>query len=323
MIKLQRIFISWKPISYVIRKSKTIYIPGFQGLPLFDVVVFFFKQINKVGLNERAAAISFNLIMALPAALIFLFSLIPYFPASFNVDKQILSLFKDITPNSETYFFISNIMNDLLKKHVGIFSFGFLLLIFYASNAMIGIIQTFDRSIQDQKGFIFHQRWRAIKLTAILILLVIGFSLVLIGQDQLLIVLKSLDIKSKSLLPLWNILRWIIIIGLVFYSIACTYKYAPSITKRWRLASPGSLLATFLSLSTALLFSYWVSLFANSSYNRIYGSIGTVLILMLLMYINSLILLIGFELNVSITYLTREAELRKLKEAKEAAEQPK
>lgn len=323
MIKLQRIFISWKPISYVIRKSKTVYIPGFQGLPLFDVIVFFFKQINKVGLNERAAAISFNLIMALPAALIFLFSLIPYFPASFNVDKQILSLFKDITPNSETYFFISNIMNDLLKKHVGIFSFGFLLLMFYASNAMIGIIQTFDRSIQDQKGFLFHQRWRAIKLTAILILLVIGFSLVLIGQDQLLIVLKSFDIESKSLLPLWNILRWIIIIGLVFYSIACTYKYAPSITKRWRLASPGSLLATFLSLSTALLFSYWVSLFANSSYNRIYGSIGTVLILMLLMYINSLILLIGFELNVSITYLTREAELRKLKEAKEAAEQPK
>ena len=102
MIKLQRIFISWKPISYVIRKSKTVYIPGFQGLPLFDVIVFFFKQINKVGLNERAAAISFNLIMALPAALIFLFSLIPYFPASFNVDKQILSLFKDITPNSET-----------------------------------------------------------------------------------------------------------------------------------------------------------------------------------------------------------------------------
>lgn len=321
MIKLQRIFISWKPISYIIRKSKTVYIPGFQGLPLFDVIVFFFKQINKVGLNERASAISFNLIMALPAALIFLFSLIPYFPASFEVDKQILSLFKDITPNSETYFFISNIINDLLKKHVGIFSFGFLLLMFYASNAMIGIIETFDRSIKEKKSFIFHQRWRAIKLTAILILLVIVFSLVLIGQDQLFVVLNSLfNMKSKTMLPVWNALRWLIIIGLVFYSIACTYRYAPSITKRWRLASPGSLLATFLILFTTILFSYWVSLFANSSYNRIYGSIGTVLILMLLMYINSLILLIGFELNVSITYLTREAELRKLKEA---AENPK
>lgn len=316
MIKLQRIIISWKPIAFVIRKSKTLLIPGFQGLPLFDVVVFFFKQINKVGLNERAAAISFNLIMALPAALLFLFSLIPYFPDSFGVDKQILKLFKDITPNSDTYVFIRDIMIDLLEKHVGIFSFGFLLLIFYASNAMIGIIRTFDRSIQQQKGFLFHQRWRAIQLTAILILLVIGSSLVLIGQEQLYGLLKSLfNIKSKKPLPLWNTLRWLVIVALVFYGIAFTYKYAPSVTKRWKLLSPGSLLATFLTLTTTLVFSYWVSQFASSSYNRIYGSIGTVLILMLLMYINSLILLIGFELNVSITYLTKEAELRKQKEA--------
>lgn len=316
MIKLQRIIISWKPIAFVIRKSKKLHVPGFQGLPLFDVVVFFFKQINKVGLNERAAAISFNLIMALPAALLFLFSLIPYFPDSFNVDKQILSLFKDITPNTETYRFISDIMMDLLKKHVGVFSFGFLLLIFYASNAMIGIIRTFDRSIQEQKGFLFHQRWRAIQLTAILILLVIGSSLVLIGQEQLYGLMKSLfNIRSKKPLPLWNALCWLVIVGLVFYGIAFTYKYAPSVTKRWKLISPGSLLATFLTLATTLLFSYWVSLFASSSYNRIYGSIGTVLILMLLMYINSLILLIGFELNVSITYLTKEAELRKQQEA--------
>jgi membrane protein len=315
LIKLQRIIISWKPIAFVIRKSKTTIVPGFQGLPLYDVVLFFFKQINKVGLNERAAAISFNLIMALPAALIFLFSLIPYFPESFKVDKQILSLFKDITPNSETYVFIRDIINDLLKKHVGIFSFGFVLLIFYSSNAMIGIIRTFDKSIQEQKGFIFHQRWRAIQLTAILILLVIGSSLVLIGQDQLFSLLKSLfNIKSKTLLPVWNTARWLVIIGLVFYGIACTYRYAPSVQKRWKLASPGTLLATFLTLATTLLFSYWVSLFATSSYNRIYGSIGTVLIMMLLIYINSLILLIGFELNVSITYLTKEAKARKLKE---------
>lgn len=320
MIKLQRIIISWKPIAFIIRKSKKLYIPGFQGLPLFDVVVFFFKQINKVGLNERAAAISFNLIMALPAALLFLFSLIPYFPKSFNVDKQILSLFKDITPNTETYRFLSDIMIDLLKKNVGIFSFGFLLLVFYASNAMIGIIRTFDRSIQQQKGFLFHQRWRAIQLTAILILLVIGSSLVLIGQEQLYGLMKSLfSITSKKPLPLLNALRWLVIVGLVFYGIAFTYKYAPSVTKRWKLVSPGSLLATFLTLATTLVFSYWVSLFASSSYNRIYGSIGTVLILMLLMYINSLILLIGFELNVSITYLTKEAGLRKQKEAGQEA----
>ncbi len=315
MIKLQRILLSTPPLAFIINKSKRLYLPGFQGIALYDVVLFFFKQVKKVGLNERAAAISFNLIMALPAAILFLFSLIPYFPKSFGVEKQVLSLFHDITPNSETYYFISGILNDLLKKHVGIFSFGFLLLVFYASNAMIGIIRTFDRSVQEQKNYIFHRRWRAIQLTSILILLIIGSSLVLIGQQQLPGLLIAIFNTRKNInIPLWNTVRWVIIIGLVFYSIAFIYKYAPSVTKKWPLASPGSLLATFLMLATTILFSYWVSLFADSNYNRIYGSIGTVLILMLLVFINSLILLIGFELNVSIMYLTREAEARKRSE---------
>jgi len=75
LIKLHRIILSWGPIDYVVKKSKTMVIPGFKGMPVYDVVVFFFRQINKVGLNERASAITFNLIMALPAAmLIFIFT---------------------------------------------------------------------------------------------------------------------------------------------------------------------------------------------------------------------------------------------------------
>jgi len=282
-------------------------IPGFKGMPVYDVVVFFFRQINKVGLNERASAITFNLIMALPAAMLFLFSLIPYFPASFKVDEQVLKLFKDITPNSQTYAFNNNIINDLLQKHVGIFSFGFLLLIFYASNAMMGIIRTFDRSIQEQKGFFMHRRWRAIRLTAILIVLFIASSLMLIGQEQLASFVRSLfQVKRNTTLPYWNGVRWSIIIGLLFSGISLIYTYAPSVKKRWSFVSAGSLLATSLTLITTLFFSYWVDMFATSNYNKVYGSIGTVLILMLLMYINSLILLIGFELNVSLTYLTKQ-----------------
>jgi len=307
LIKLQRIILSWPPIDYVVKKSKTLVIPGFQGMPVYDVVVFFFRQINKVGLNERSSAITFNLIMALPAAMLFLFSLIPYFPASFKVDVQILKLFKDITPNSQTYAFIKNLINDLLQKHVGIFSFGFLLLIFYASNAMMGIIRTFDRSIQEQKGFFMHRRWRAIRLTAILIVLIIASSLILIGQEQLASLVRSLfQLKRKTTLPYWNGVRWSIIIGLLFTGISLIYTYAPSVKKKWPFVSPGSLLATTLTLLTTIIFSYWVDMFASSSYNKVYGSIGTVLIIMLLMYFNSLILLIGFELNVSITYLTKQ-----------------
>ena len=287
------------------RKTKVIYIPGFERVNLYQVIKFLFKQLNTLGLYDRASAISFNLIMALPAGFLFLFSIIPYFPSTFKVKKQILSVFKDISPNSSTYKFILDIINDLLSQHVGIFSFGFLLLLFYASNAMTGIIRSFDKSIMQNKPFFLHQRMRAIRLTIILILLVFASLLVLIGQDQLTtLLIEVFDIKRKTIVPYWNSVRWGVIILLLFFGNAFIYKYAPLIKEKWSLMSPGALLSTLLMLLTTLGFSYWVNHF--SSYNKIYGSIGTVLVVMTLVYINALILLIGFELNVSIEVLKKE-----------------
>jgi membrane protein len=287
------------------QKAKAIYIPGFQHVNLYQVLSFLYKQLNTLGLYDRASAISFNLIMALPAGFLFLFSIIPYFPKAFKVKKQILSVFKDIAPNSSTYRFIMEIINDLLSQHVGIFSFGFLLLLFYASNAMTGIIRSFDKSIMQNKPFFLHQRMRAIRLTIILILLVFASLLVLIGQDQLTRLLREVfDIKRKTIVPYWNSIRWAIIILLLFFGNAFIYKYAPLIKEKWPLNSPGALLSTLLMLITSLGFSYWVNNF--SSYSKIYGSIGTVLVVMTLIYLNSLILLIGFELNVSIEVLKKE-----------------
>ena len=188
---------------------------------------------------------------------------------------------------------------------------------------MIGIIRTFDRSIQEHKGFFLHKRWRAIRLTFILIILTLLSTLaLLLGKEQLIYLLKNVfHLKKEARVSWWGGVRWAIIVGLLFYAIAFIYKFAPSVKKRWKLLSPGAILATVLTLLTAILFSYWVNNFA--SYNKIYGSIGTMLIIMALMYINSLILLIGFELNVSITYLTNEAEERKLMEAEKLMEKKK
>lgn len=313
MTKLDRILFTLPPIAFVVRKSKVVSPPGFWGFSLHTVSNFFFKQIKKVGLYERAAGISFNLVVAMPAALLFLFSIIPYFPEAINLKKQILHLFKDLTPNSTTYKFIEGLLNDLLKKHVGIFSFGFVLLMFYASNAMIGIIRTFDKSVSEKKVYFLHRRWRAIKLIAILFLLILGSLLILIGQEQLAIILKGLfHMRRRAKIPWWDGVRWFIIVAFIFYGIAFIYKFAPSVKKRWKLFSPGSFLATILILITTMLFSYWVNNF--SSYNKVYGSIGTVLVMLMLIYINSLILLIGFELNVSIMYLKAEADKLKQNE---------
>ena len=292
-------------LQFLKQKAKLIYIPGFERVNLYQVIKFLYTQLNTIGLYDRASAISFNLIMALPASFLFLFSIIPYFPKTLKIKKQILLIFKDISPNSSTYRFILDIINDLLSQHVGIFSFGFLLLLFYASNAMTGIISSFDKSYMEHKPFFLHQRWRAIRLTLILILLVFASLLVLIGQDQLTTLLREFfDIKRKTIIPYWNFIRWGIIILLLFFCNAFIYKYAPHIKERWSLWSPGAILSTFLMLATTLGFSYWVNNF--SSYSKIYGSIGTVLVVMTLVYLNALILLIGFELNVSIEVLKKE-----------------
>ena len=293
--------------NFLKQRAKQIYIPGFQRVNLFQVGRFLFKQLNTLGLYDRASAISFNLIMALPAGFLFLFSIIPYFPKTFKVKKQILSIFKDISPNSSTYRFILDIINDLLSQHVGVFSFGFLLLLFYSSNAMTGIIRSFDKSIMQNKPFFLHQRMRALRLTLILMLLVFASLLVLVGQDQLTILLRELfNIERKTILPYWELIRWGIIILLLFYGNAFIYKFAPHVKEKWPLLSPGAILSTGLMLATTLGFSYWVNNFG--SYSKIYGSIGTVLIVMTLIYINALILLIGFELNVSIEVLKKEQD---------------
>ena len=273
-------------------------------MPLYDVIYFFISQVKKVGLNDRARSISFSFLTAIPAAAIFLCTLIPYLPVSKQVTHQLMLITKDITPNQNTSLLVQNFLNDFLKKpRNGLLSFGFLLAVFYSSNAMIGIMRSFNKSlIYNHKRNFLQTRWMAVKLTVLIIGLVIGSVAILVTQDELLKkILAMMHIKNHSAAWLFKTLRWVVIIPLFYFSIAFIYKYAPAVKKRWNLSSPGTTLATFLIIITTLVFSYWVNKFGT--YNKVYGSIGTILILMLLIYFNSLVLLIGYELNVSIHHL--------------------
>lgn len=311
MANINRLLLQFSPTRTLIRNSKRWKIPGFAGVPLYDVVSFIIKQVNKVGLNERAAAISFNFLMAIPAACIFLFTLVPYLPVSRQFTVELLTLVEDLTPNYNTYVLVRDFLNDFLNKpRNGLLSFGFILVIFSASNAMIGIMRSFDRSLPSVKkrNFLAY-RWMAIKLTALFMVFIIATIIVLITQGKLLeIILVYFNSDTVIVRLLIKSVRWVIILALFFYSIAFIYKYGPSVHKRWKLNSPGTVLATFLIIVTTYLFSFWVTNFGN--FNKIYGSIGTIIILMLLIFMNSLILLIGFELNVSINHLRQRSQKR-------------
>ena len=315
LTQIRRRFITSFPVKFIIRKSKNIILPGFNGIPLFDVVRFFFIQIQKTSLNERAASIAFNLVLAIPPACIFIFTLIPYLPISKQVTEQLLELVRDYTINQNTYKLIKEFLDDFLKtERTGLLSLGFLLVIYYSSNAMMTIMRSFDKSLvyATRRNFL-ERRWTAIRLT-LLILIMALLSIVLLALQGPLLnwVLHLLNIKDKTILTAILFVRWVILIALVYYSIAFIYKYAPAVHKRWRLSSPGTNLATLLVLATTFIFSFWVNHFSN--YNKIYGSIGTILIIMFLIYINSLVLLVGYELNVSIHSLKHQADERAKRE---------
>lgn len=193
---------------------------------------------------------------------------------------------------------------------IGILSFGFALLLFFASNAMMGVMRSFNKNyigFEKRKGI--QKRWVAIKLTGILYSLLMVCLFLLFMQSN---VLRWVGVKNVLLREIIVYGKWIFIVALIFYSFAFIYKYAPSMQKRWKLVSPGALIATFLSILATLGFSAFLNNFDR--YNVLYGSIGTIIAFGTLIFINSLVILIGFEFNVSINSLRAMAELRKLEE---------
>lgn len=308
LTQIKRTLITSAPATFFISRSKRISIWGFQGISLYDVTAFFFLQARKTGFTERASAIAFNFVMAIPPAIIFLFTLIPFLPISEEFIDEMFELIKEVIPGQKNNSPLIAFLSDFLSNpRNGLLSLGFILALFFSSNAMMGIMRSFDKGyIGFVKRNALQTRVAALKLTImvfVIVLLCIG-ALALRGN-----ILVWLGIENKWIRYIITNLRWIVIFMLFFYTISFIYRHAPAREKKWQLINPGSILATVLMIIFTMFFSYWVNHFGN--YNQLYGSIGTVLILMLLIYFNSLVLLIGFELNVSISSLKRIADERK------------
>lgn len=307
LTQIKRKLLVSTPVSFVIRRSKKVILPGFNGIPLFDVVRFFFLQAKKTGFSERSAAIAFNLVMTIPPTVIFLFTLLPYLPIPKDFVTEMFILIRDIVPGEENNEGLIRFLSDILNnQRTALLSTGFVLAMFFSSNAVMGIMRSFNKNyIGFKRRKTVHQRWVAIRLTFILFILFFACVTALIMQGA---VLRWLGVKDSFWIAVINNFRWVVAVCLIFFSISFIYRYAPAVHKRWKFINPGAILATFLMIVFAIGFSYWVNNFSN--YNELYGSIGTVLILMILIYFNSLVLLIGFELNVSINSLKHEVDER-------------
>jgi membrane protein len=276
-----------------------IILPGFEGVPLSDVIRFIVNGFGRGVLVTRASSIAFNMLMAFLPASIFLFTLIPFIPVP-NLKQELIKLFEEITPTQAYSFMQSTIIDVITKKSGGLLIFMFFATILFSTNGIHALIHSFVVSSHRFRSRTWiHQR----KISVILLLIVIfmfalaGF--LLIFGKMLIIRLGALHYLKKNIVYyLLMLLKWIVIVLLLFLAISFLYWLAPAKRSDFRFISPGSIIATCLFILTSLGFSAYVNHFGQ--YNKLYGSIGTLIVIMIWLYLNSIALLIGFELNVSI-----------------------
>src|SRR5690625_3618707 len=319
--KIEKRLLYLKPVRSLIKWSKRVVLPGFKGFPLFEVLRVFFRNIRKGEITDRAGSISFFFLLALPPTCIFLFTLLPYVPLA-DLENTIYIFVKDITPNKKTYDVVHGFIYDFLHtQRTGLLSFSFLLAIFYSSSPVTVIIRSFNLDLPGfRKRHFIKLRWMAIKLYCLLILLLMVSVILMVAQSSLFteLLANKIHLTNDTVKFFIDLVRWIIILALFFSIISLIYTYGPATEQRWKFITAGSTLATALIILSTLGFSYFVQNFSN--YNKIYGSIGTVIILMIWIFINSFVLLIGFELNTSIELLQQRAEDVDKKEEQEGNE---
>jgi membrane protein len=280
-------------------RSKHWYPPGFQDISVYEVLKHFFKGFHVPDLTEKAAAIAYNFIMSIPPTLLFLFTLIPNLPFISKTDlkHELHGLIYNIIPSSVYNRGVIDFIDGLIDgTKFGLISFTFILSLFFASNAVIGIMRSFNKDyigFETIKGLM--KRWEAIKLTLMLFGLLLTYFFLLLLQTN---ILNWMGIKDTTLKQVILVGKWVLIIALISSTFAFIYRYAPSTTKRWKMVSPGAVIATLLSIFVTIGFTSFVNNFGR--YNLLYGSLGTIMVIMVMIFLNSLVVLIGFEFNLSI-----------------------
>jgi len=282
-------------VTLIVKYSQKIILPGFQKMPLYDVAEFFWKGITKGSLPMRASAVSFSFFLAIFPSIIFVFTLIPYIPIA-NFQEQLLRLFEEFMPYNAYQTTQETIEDIITNQRGGLLSIGFLSALYFSTNGFNALITAFNTTFHDiETRTPFQQRLVSILLVIIAtLLLTIAIGLIITSE----IALNKIFEKEQLSYYLIQIGRWIILFGLFYSLISFTYFLGPSRKTRWKFASAGSMFATILTIITSVGFAYYVNNFGQ--YNKLYGSIGTLLVILLWIYFNSLVVLLGFELNASI-----------------------
>ncbi|WP_028297231.1 YihY/virulence factor BrkB family protein [Olivibacter sitiensis] len=289
----------FKPYQYFIEWTKIVVLPGFGKLPLYTVALFFFQEIARESLLNKASSLAYSFMLAIFPGIIFLFTLIPYIPID-NFQEQLLEFMSMILPHN-AYLAIQSTLEDIVKnQNSRLLSVGFLMALIFSTNGIHSLMVAFNKSslITESRSFI-KQRLVSIALSFMMVMaLAIGMGIITSANYIIHYLETNIEINNSIWTWLIGLTRWIILLAIYFFTLNMLYRFGPSKPMAWRFFSPGATLATILAALTFWGFAYYINNF--NTYNKLYGSIGTLIVIMVWLYINSLILLLGFELNASI-----------------------
>ena len=280
---------------------QSIKIPGLEGMNLYDLLEMYVSGIIKGALTSRAGSIAFSFFIALFPFALFVLTLIPYIPIE-GFQENFTSFIFKIMPSEESRDAVALVLQDIANNKYGeLLSFGFLLSIFLMTNGVNAILSGFEYTFHDiQTRTVIRQYVVSLGISLVLSFLLLLTVVLIIAIEFAIRYLQEHGLLIDANFWLGGV-QALILIGLLLVSISLLYYYGTREGKDISFFSPGTILTIVLVIINFLIFRVYLQKFGQ--YNQIYGSIGTVIVIMLFIWLNSIILLLGFELNTSLLKL--------------------
>lgn len=283
--------------------SRKLKVPGTDGLSFYRLFKIYIFGIIKGTFSTRASSIAFSFFIAIFPFLLFVLNLIPFVTFIDNFQEELLAFIQELLPPQTSDFFNEIFLDIANNPRAGLLSFVFILSIFLMSNGVNAILTSFEFSYHTNiNRTIFRQYIVAMGVAIIIAILLLLTVISTIYLTYLIEDFKQLNIFIDEIYWI-RVGRYAILIGMLYLGLNVLYYFGTRESRNAKFFSAGALLTTILIILTTILFSIYIENFA--SYNKLYGSIGALLILLFYIWLNSNILLLGFELNASIYKLKR------------------
>jgi len=299
-------------VNILVRFFKRAKLPGLEGLSFYDLLELYITGIVKGALTTRASAIAFSFFMAIFPFLLFVLIVIPYVPID-DFKIEFLRFLESFLPQSTSEFFFKNIFEGIdNSQRGGLLSSVFVLSIALMANGVNALFSGFETSYHEQLSrSVFRQYLVALGVALILAFLLI-ITIAVLGYFQIYVVQKVLDtlhnqgydVATQSVF--WfKVVKYVFFVFIVYIATATMYYFGTKEGKHSKFFSVGAGFTTFLIILLSFLFGIYIENFGQ--YNKLYGSIGALLILMFYLWLNANILLLGYELNASLNKLRKRS----------------